>query len=45
MPVVVLGGICGGASTPTEAFAVAYAFFIGKFVYGELGWRARCRPS
>jgi tripartite ATP-independent transporter DctM subunit len=41
MPVVVLGGIYGGVFTPTEAsaIAVAYAFFIGKFVYGELGWR------
>ena len=37
MPVIVIGGIIGGAFTPTEgaAIAVAYAAFIGFFVTGE----------
>jgi len=41
MPVVVLGGIYGGITTPTEAsvIAVAYAILIGMFVHRELGWR------
>jgi tripartite ATP-independent transporter DctM subunit len=41
MPVVVLGGIYGGVTTPTEAsvIAVAYAILIGMFVHRELGWR------
>lgn len=41
MPVVVLGGIYGGIFTPTEAsaVAVAYALFIGMFVYRELRLR------
>lgn len=35
MPVIILGGIYGGIFTPTEAaaVAVAYAFFLGMFVY------------
>ena len=35
MPVIILGGILGGIVTPTEAasVAVAYALFIGFFVY------------
>jgi tripartite ATP-independent transporter DctM subunit len=41
MPVVVLGGIYGGVTTPTEAsvVAVAYAILIGMFVHREIGWR------
>ena len=41
MPVIVLGGILGGAFTPTEAAVVAalYAFVLGTFVYGELRLR------
>jgi tripartite ATP-independent transporter DctM subunit len=39
--VVILGGIRFGLFTATESSAVAvvYAFFLGKFVYGELKWR------
>lgn len=35
MPVIILGGILGGIVTPTEAasIAVAYALFLGAFVY------------
>ena len=38
MPVIILGGILGGIVTPTEAasIAVAYAVFIGVFVYRSL---------
>lgn len=38
MPVIILGGIFGGVFTATEAaaVAVAYAFFIGVFVYREI---------
>ena len=41
MPVVVLGGIYGGITTPTEAsvVAVAYAILVGMFIHRELGWR------
>ncbi|KIN61803.1 TRAP dicarboxylate transporter-DctM subunit [Sulfitobacter noctilucae] len=37
-PVLILGGIYGGAFTPTEAAGVAvfYALFVGMFVYREL---------
>ncbi len=37
-PVLILGGIYGGAFTPTEAAGVAvfYALFVGAFVYREL---------
>ena len=37
-PVLILGGIYGGAFTPTEAAGVAvfYALFVGVFVYREL---------
>jgi tripartite ATP-independent transporter DctM subunit len=40
-PVLILGGIYGGAFTPTEAASVAvfYALFVGVFVYGELDLR------
>jgi C4-dicarboxylate transporter DctM subunit len=42
MPVVILGGIVGGVTTPTEAgvAAVLYALVVGLFVYRELDWRA-----
>ncbi|MCW5770418.1 MAG: TRAP transporter large permease [Rhodospirillaceae bacterium] len=38
--VVILGGIYGGAFTPTEAAAVAavYAFVVALFVYRDLKW-------
>jgi len=38
VPVIILGGIYGGAFTPTEAavVGVVYAMVIGKFVYKEL---------
>jgi tripartite ATP-independent transporter DctM subunit len=41
MPVVVLGGIYGGITTPTEAsvVAVAYAILVGMLVHREIGWR------
>jgi tripartite ATP-independent transporter DctM subunit len=41
MPVVVLGGIYGGVTTPTEAsvVAVVYAILVGMFIHRELGWR------
>jgi tripartite ATP-independent transporter DctM subunit len=37
-PVLILGGIYGGAFTPTEAAGVAvfYALFVGFFIYREL---------
>jgi C4-dicarboxylate transporter DctM subunit len=40
--VVVSGGIFSGAFTPTEAAAVAvvYTIVVGRFVYGDLGFRA-----
>ncbi|MEO7242947.1 MAG: TRAP transporter large permease [Variovorax sp.] len=40
-PVVILGGIYGGAFTPSEAAAVAvfYAIGTGVFVYRQLTWR------
>ena len=39
-PVIIVGGILGGIFTPTEAgaFAVLYAFLLGKFVYGTIAW-------
>jgi len=38
VPVIILGGIYGGAFTPTEAavVGVVYAMVIGRFVYKEL---------
>ena len=38
LPLIILGGIIGGAYTPTEAavIAVMYAFIIGLFVYKDL---------
>jgi tripartite ATP-independent transporter DctM subunit len=40
LPVIILGGIIGGAATPTEisVIAVLYAFILGKFGYGEIKW-------
>lgn len=37
--VVILGGIYGGAFTPTEAAAVAavYSFFVATFIYRDMG--------
>jgi tripartite ATP-independent transporter DctM subunit len=37
-PILILGGIYGGAFTPTEAAAVAvfYSLFVGLFIYREL---------
>lgn len=42
MPAIILGGILGGIVTPTEAaaIAVAYALFIGAFVYRRLTFGA-----
>jgi tripartite ATP-independent transporter DctM subunit len=41
MPLVILGGIVGGVTTPTEAgvVAVLYAIVVGRFLYRELTWR------
>lgn len=41
LPVIILGGILGGAFTPTEAAIVAavYAFVVGKFLLRTLRWR------
>ncbi|PRD45657.1 C4-dicarboxylate ABC transporter permease [Phyllobacterium phragmitis] len=41
MPFIILGGILGGVVTPTEAasIAVAYALFLGVFVYRSLSSR------
>jgi tripartite ATP-independent transporter DctM subunit len=41
MPLVVLGGIYGGITTPTEAsvVAVAYALIVGMFLHREIGVR------
>ena len=38
LPVIILGGIIGGAATPTEisVVAVLYAFIIGVFLYKEI---------
>jgi tripartite ATP-independent transporter DctM subunit len=40
LPVIILGGIIGGAATPTEisVVAVLYAFILGKFLYKEIKW-------
>jgi tripartite ATP-independent transporter DctM subunit len=40
MPVVLLGGIYGGATTPTEAAAVAalYALLVSAFLYRSVTW-------
>ncbi|CAM3715214.1 MULTISPECIES: TRAP transporter large permease [Halomonas] len=41
MPVIILGGIYGGITTPTEAavIAVAYSFIVGFMVYREIKLR------
>jgi tripartite ATP-independent transporter DctM subunit len=41
MPVIVLGGIYGGVTTPTEAsvIAVVYALVIGLLIHREIGLR------
>ena len=41
LPVIILGGIIGGAATPTEisVVAVLYAFLIGVFLYKEIKMR------
>jgi len=41
MPVVLLGGIYGGVTTPTEAAAVAaaYALLVSAALYRSVGWR------
>lgn len=41
MPVIIMGGILGGAFTPTEAAGVVviYALLVGKFVYRQLSLR------
>ncbi|MFM1988836.1 MAG: sialic acid transporter permease protein SiaT [Pseudomonadota bacterium] len=40
LPVLIVGGIHGGAFTPTEASVVAvfYALLVGRFVYRTLAW-------
>jgi C4-dicarboxylate transporter, DctM subunit len=40
MPVIIFGGIRGGAFTPTEAAVIAavYAMVVGGFVYREISW-------
>lgn len=42
MPVILLGGIYGGATTPTEAASIAalYALLIAALLYRALSWRA-----
>jgi TRAP-type transport system large permease protein len=42
LPVILLGGIYGGATTPTEAAAVAafYALLVSAFLYRSLGWKS-----
>ena len=48
MPIIILGGIYGGITTPTEsaAVAVAYSILVGFFVHRELKiknlWKAFC---
>jgi C4-dicarboxylate transporter DctM subunit len=40
MPVIIFGGILGGAFTPTEAAVVAatYGLVVGMFIYREITW-------
>lgn len=40
MPVIILGAILGGITTPTEAASIAvfYALVMGVFVYRKVGW-------
>ncbi|MBD8891181.1 TRAP transporter large permease [Roseibium litorale] len=46
-PVIIVGGILFGIFTPTESAiaAVAYALFLGLFVYRTLDWRRVLRVS
>lgn len=41
MPVIIMGGILGGAFTPTEAagVVVVYALLVGMFFYRKLEWK------
>jgi tripartite ATP-independent transporter DctM subunit len=41
LPIIIFGGILGGAVTPTEAavIAVVYAFIVGVFIYREIAWK------
>lgn len=41
MPILIVGGIVSGATTPTEAamLGVIYAFILGLVIYRELNWR------
>lgn len=41
MPVMILGAILGGVTTPTEAASIAvfYALVMGAFVYRRLSWK------
>lgn len=41
LPIIIFGGILGGAVTPTEAavIAVVYAFTVGVFIYREIAWK------
>lgn len=42
MPIVLLGGIYGGATTPTEAAAIAalYALLVSALLYRSITWRS-----
>lgn len=42
MPMVVIGGMLGGAFTPTEAAVIAtlFAFLVGKFIYKKISFKA-----
>lgn len=44
MPIIIIGGIVIGIFTPTESagIAVAYALFVGAFIYKELTWKGVC---
>ena len=41
MPVIIFGGILGGATTATEAavIAVVYGLVVGVFIYKEVTWK------
>jgi C4-dicarboxylate transporter DctM subunit len=41
VPIVVLGGIYGGITTPTEAAGIAaiYGLLVARFFYQEISWR------
>jgi tripartite ATP-independent transporter DctM subunit len=46
-PVIIIGGMRGGAITPTEGAiaATAYALLLGVIVYRTLGWKAIAKVS